>query len=38
MLQNKLHLFDHKSGKELEFPKIEDGTIQGVTFQEMKIK
>ncbi len=29
--QNKLHLFDHKTGKELDFPKIEDGTIQGVS-------
>jgi dipeptidyl aminopeptidase/acylaminoacyl peptidase len=28
--QNKLHLFDQKTGKELDFPKIEDGTIQGV--------
>jgi dipeptidyl aminopeptidase/acylaminoacyl peptidase len=29
--QNKLHLFDHKTGKELDFPKIEGGTIQGVS-------
>ena len=28
--KNTLHLFDHKSGKELEFPKIEDANIQGV--------
>jgi dipeptidyl aminopeptidase/acylaminoacyl peptidase len=28
--KNKLHLFDQKTGKELDFPKIEDGTIQGV--------
>jgi dipeptidyl aminopeptidase/acylaminoacyl peptidase len=28
--QNKLHLFDHKTGREIDFPKIEDGTIQGV--------
>jgi dipeptidyl aminopeptidase/acylaminoacyl peptidase len=28
--QNKLHLFDHKSGKELEFPVIKDGSIQNV--------
>ena len=29
--QNKLHLFDHKTGKELDFPKIDGGTIQGVS-------
>ncbi len=29
--QNKLHLFDHKTGKELDFPVIEDGNIQGVS-------
>ena len=29
--QNKLHLFDNKTGKELDFPKIEGGTIQGVS-------
>jgi len=29
--QNKLHLFDHKTGKEFDFPKIEGGTIQGVS-------
>ena len=28
--QNKLHLFDHQTGRELDFPKIEDGSIQGV--------
>jgi dipeptidyl aminopeptidase/acylaminoacyl peptidase len=28
--QNKLHLFDHKTGKELDFPVIEDGNILGV--------
>ncbi len=28
--QNKLHLFDHKTGMELDFPKIDGGTIQGV--------
>src|SRR5215210_3690712 len=28
--KNTLHLFDHNTGKELDFPKIEDGTIQGV--------
>ena len=27
---NKLHLFDHVTGKELDFPAIQDGTIQGV--------
>lgn len=29
--QNKLHLFDHKTGKELAFPKMQDGTIQSVS-------
>jgi len=29
--QNKLHLFDHKTGEELDFPKIDGGTIQGVS-------
>jgi dipeptidyl aminopeptidase/acylaminoacyl peptidase len=28
--KNALHLFDHQTGKELEFPKIEDGNILGV--------
>jgi dipeptidyl aminopeptidase/acylaminoacyl peptidase len=28
--KNTLHLFDHQTGKELEFPKIEDANIQGV--------
>jgi dipeptidyl aminopeptidase/acylaminoacyl peptidase len=28
--QNKLHLFDHKTGSELDFPVINDGTIQSV--------
>ena len=28
--QNQLHLFDHKTGKELDFPIIKDGSIQGV--------
>ena len=28
--KNTLHLFDHQTGKELEFPKIEDANILGV--------
>lgn len=28
--RNRLHLFDHQSGKELEFPAIEDGDVMGV--------
>jgi len=32
--QNKLHLFDHATGKELEFPAINDGTIQGVSISK----
>ncbi|MDP9042583.1 MAG: S9 family peptidase, partial [Bacteroidota bacterium] len=29
--QNKLHLFDYKTGKELDFPEIAGGSIQGVS-------
>jgi len=32
--QNKLHLFDHATGKELDFPAIQDGTIQGVSISK----
>ena len=32
--QNKLHLFDHATGKELDFPAIQDGTIQGVNISK----
>ena len=32
--QNKLHLFDHATGKELDFPEIKDGTIQGVNISK----
>ncbi|HET9744305.1 MAG TPA: S9 family peptidase [Chitinophagaceae bacterium] len=32
--QNKLHLFDHATGKELDFPAIRDGTIQGVNISK----
>ena len=32
--QNKLHLFDHATGRELDFPAIQDGTIQGVNISK----
>ena len=35
---NKLHFFDHATGKELDFPAIQDGTIQGVNISRMRIK
>ncbi|MGK2860503.1 MAG: S9 family peptidase [Chitinophagaceae bacterium] len=35
---NKLHLFDHQTGKELEFPKIEDGNIQSVSISRSENK
>lgn len=36
--QNKLHIFDHASGKELEFPIIKDGNIQGVNISRNEKK
>ena len=36
--QNKLHLFDHGTGKELDFPAIQDGTIQGVNISKDESK
>ncbi len=36
--QNKLHLFDHATGKELDFPAIQDGTIQGVNISSDESK
>ena len=36
--QNKLHLFDHGTGKELDFPAIQDGTIQGVNISKDETK
>lgn len=36
--RNKLHLFDHKTGKELDFPPIGDGSIQGVRISRDETK
>lgn len=36
--QNKLHLFDHKTGKELDFPAIKDGSIQSVNISRDETK
>lgn len=38
--QNKLHLFNHQTGQELDFPAIQDGNIQGVGISrdEMKMR
>jgi dipeptidyl aminopeptidase/acylaminoacyl peptidase len=38
--QNKLHLFDHQTGQELDFPAMKDGNIQGVSISrdEMKMR
>jgi dipeptidyl aminopeptidase/acylaminoacyl peptidase len=36
--RNKLYLFDHKTGKELEFPKVEDGDIKGVNISRTENK
>jgi dipeptidyl aminopeptidase/acylaminoacyl peptidase len=33
-----IHLFDHQTGKELEFPKIEDGSIQSVNISRSEKK
>ncbi len=35
---NVLHLFDHASGKEIEFPKITDGSIQAVSISRSEKK
>jgi len=32
--KNKLRLFDHQSGKELDFPQIKDGDVQGVRISQ----
>jgi dipeptidyl aminopeptidase/acylaminoacyl peptidase len=36
--RNKLYLFDHKTGKEIEFPKVEDGDIKGVNISRTENK
>lgn len=36
--RNKLYLFDHKSGAAVDFPKIEDGAVQAVSFSEQEDK
>ena len=36
--KNTLHLFDHQTGKELEFPKIDDANILGVAISRSENK
>lgn len=36
--RNKLYLFDHATGAAIDFPKIEDGNVQGVNFTEKEDK
>ncbi|MBL7698981.1 MAG: S9 family peptidase [Chitinophagaceae bacterium] len=36
--KNRLYLFDHKTGKELEFPKVADGDIKGVDISRSEKK
>lgn len=36
--RNKLHLYDNKTGNEIDFPKIEDGDIQGVEISQSENK
>ena len=36
--KNKLRLFDHHTGKELEFPEIKDGDVQGVRISRSEKK
>ena len=36
--ESVLHLFDHQTGKELDFPKFDDGSIQGVNVSRSEKK
>jgi dipeptidyl aminopeptidase/acylaminoacyl peptidase len=36
--KNKLYIFDHKTGKEIDFPKLEDGDVQGVSISRSENK
>jgi dipeptidyl aminopeptidase/acylaminoacyl peptidase len=36
--RNKIYIFDHKTGKAIDFPKIDDGDIQGVSVSRSENK
>ncbi len=36
--KNKLYVFDHKTGEPIDFPKIEDGDVQGVSISRTENK
>jgi Tol biopolymer transport system component len=36
--RNKIYLFDHQTGKQIDFPKIEDGDVQAVSISQSEKK
>ena len=36
--KNKIYIFDHKTGKAIDFPKIDDGDVQGVSVSRSENK
>ncbi|WP_315820596.1 hypothetical protein [Paraflavitalea speifideaquila] len=36
--KNKIYIFDHKTGQAIDFPKLDDGDVQGVSISRSENK